>query len=154
MQRIMDGKQPEGTMRTQIRKILNRLRTDCKDDNGVNVPVFWHGYDYPVPDGRLAIKDFPACQYSVLCQHLTARKYATLQDRFDLMQKIVDRYNALLAEFSQDVAYESFFVHADLRGTLNPTLAGDAYKADWANEMHATPAGFGKLAEVLVTKYL
>ena len=154
LDRIMDGVAPEGAMRAQIRKILTRLGQDCIDSNRKPVPVIWQGYDDPIPDGRLPAGDLPICSFSVLCQHLKNLGYTTLQSRFDLMQQVVKRYNALLAELSQDARYSSYFIHADLRGTLVNTLAGEAYKQDWANEMHPTPAGFGKLADKLVTQYL
>ena len=154
MRRIMDGTQPQGAMRAQITKILTRLGRDCRDSSGRSVPVVWQGYDHPIPDGRLALGDGAFCPFSVLCKHLKTRKYATLESRFAVMQEVVDRYNAMLAEFSQDAAYRDFFVHANLRGTLVNVLAANAYQQDWANEMHPTATGFEKLADRLVADYL
>lgn len=154
MLRIMDG--PEGQMRKNIRKILDVLGARCLDENGRPVPVIWQGYDDPVPDGRLAIGNgsLPGCLSSVLCQHLRKLGYASLSDRFDVMQQVVIRYGRLLTELSQDPSYTGQLVHADLRGTLSSTLAGDAYKQDWANEMHPGLHGFEKLSDRLVTQYL
>ena len=154
-ERMMDGTRPSGMMRANIHKILDALGHDCKGTNGKPVPVIWQGYDDPIPDSRI-LNDVtsPGGIFTALYQHLKRIGYSTLQRRFDVMQAVVVRYNALLAEFSQDASYSHFFVHADLRGTLVNTLAGEAYKQDWLNEMHPTPAGFEKLADRLVTKYL
>lgn len=154
LDRIMDGVSPEGAMRAQIRRILTRLGQDCTDGKGKPVPVIWQAYDNPIPDGRLVLNGVSACRYSVLCQHLSKLGYTTLKDRYDLMQEVVKRYNTMLAGFETDAAYKSYFKHADLRGTLVDTLGGEAYKQDWANEMHPTPDGFVKLADRLVAKYL
>jgi hypothetical protein len=45
-------------------------------------------------------------------------------------------------------------MHVDLRGTLNGTLAGNAYQKDWDNELHPTPKGFKSLAARIVTGHL
>ena len=153
--RMIDGTQPPGAMRADVRKILDDLGQHCKGANGKPVPVIWQGYDDPIPDSRI-LDGVPSSGglFTVLYQYLTSLGYSTLQSRFDVMQKVVIRYNALLAELSQHASYRDFFVHANLRGTLVNTLAGDDYKQDWNNEMHPTPAGFEKVADRLVTEYL
>jgi Dyp-type peroxidase family len=151
---IMDGVSPEGAMRAQVRKILTRLGQDCIGSTGKPVPVVWQGYDHPIPDGRLAVSDLRFCPLSALCKSLSKLGYTDLGDGYRLMLQIVDRYNTMLAGFATHPTYKSYFTHADLRDTLVNTLAGGAYKTDWTNEMHATPAGFEKLADKLVARYL
>lgn len=156
MKRLMDGTKPPGAMRANVRKILDTLGQRCRSADGKKpIPVVWQGYDDPIPDGRTVFGvSTPGGAFTVLYQYLMKRGYTTLKGRFDVMQQVVVRYNALLAALAKDPNYRDQLVHANLRGTLVNTLAGDAYKQDWGNEMHATPAGFEKLADKLVAQYL
>lgn len=157
---LMDGQ--AGAMRAQVRKILDRLGKDCCVEVGVDrlsepvrvpVPVLWQAYDHPIPDGR-SVFGPPENPRSWLYPSLLERGYVTLDSRFALMREVVDRYNRMLAGIAAEDTYRGRFVHADLRGTLLHTLAGDAYQREWANEMHPTPAGFEKLAQRLVDDHL
>jgi len=151
---LMDG--PDGVMRTQVRTVLDKLAARCTDAQGKPVPVFWQGYDFPVPDGRnwgLFSPSRPERPNSVLWRPLTELGFTSLADRAAIMKKVVDRYNDMLKALGQG-PYLGQLMHVDLRGTLNGTLAGDAYQKDWDNELHPTPKGFKSLAAQVVTGHL
>ncbi|MDE2396162.1 MAG: hypothetical protein KGM91_12060 [Burkholderiales bacterium] len=148
---LMDG--PDGAIRTQIVRILNKVKQRCRRADGSPAIVVWQGYDYPIPDGRIPFWPFEHNGKSRLWKPLSDLGYADLADEVAIMKRIGDRFNALLAEYAAG-AYNGQLIHANLRGTLDGTLAGVAYKADWANEMHPSPPGFAKLADSLYNQYL
>jgi hypothetical protein len=150
---LMDG--PGGAMRAQVQTVLDKLRKNCVRADGSPVPVVWQAYDYPVPDGRnwgLLGPSAPHNKASVLWKPLSDLGYTDLADGAAIMKKVVNRYNEMLK--GMQAKNPGQLIHADLRGTLNSTLPGNAYQADWDNEMHATAAGFKKLADIMFANYL
>ena len=67
---------------------------------------------------------------------------------------LIDRLNKMLSDLCGLAEFAGHVFHADLRGTLSSDILGEAYKADWVNELHPEPPGFEKLAQRLVDDYL
>lgn len=112
------------------------------------IPIFLHGYDYAVPDGR----DVGFLGFSFagpwLKPALTQKRHLSLDEGRKIMVNILDRFNAALKR----VAAAHKAVHyMDLRGTLR---SGAKYKDDWANELHPTSDGFKKIATVIEREML
>ncbi len=152
LERLMDGQ--NGVMRRQVRTILDKLGRHCVDAGGRKVPVIWQGYDHPLPDGRGVFNITPHRPTSSIWQPLKDLGYTVLANTTVIMKTVVDRYNELLKELSADSQYAGQLVHADLRGTLVSAIENDAYMTDWQSELHATPAGFAKLANRLFSEHL
>lgn len=142
----------DGTMRTQIKALLSTIGINCQLADGSPVPVFLLGYDYPVPDGRNIFGVvFPGSAW--LRDSLQDRGY-DVPGGLDIMHKLIDRLNVMQSGLCTEPAFAGHVFHADLRGTLSTVLQGNAYKADWANELHPTPSGFERLTQRLVVDYL
>lgn len=112
------------------------------------IPIFLHGYDYAVPDGRDV--HFLGFSFSGpwLKPALTQKRYSNLDEGRRIMVDVADRFNVALKRVA--AAHEN--VHfINLLGTLR---TGPKYKEDWANELHPTSTGFKKLALVLERKML
>jgi hypothetical protein len=99
-------------------------------------PIVAHGYDNLIPsdtpvkyDGAKITGPWvrPAMQKKGILNEALQTKIAKL---------VVGDYNEMLGKVA--AAHPDWFVHIDLRGTLDP--------ADWANEMHPTRKGFEKVA--------
>lgn len=115
----------------------------------LNTPIhiFLHGYDYPWPDGRgftmfnlvgpwfhetFNEKNYPYADGD-------SNAAAELQVRHSLVAKFIDSFNVMLSGIAGEGKYRGLVHHVDLRGTLQS-------KDEWANELHPTREGFGKLA--------
>lgn len=107
------------------------------------LPIFLHGYDYAVPDGR----DVGFLGFSFagpwLKPALTQKRYLPLDDGRKIMMDVLDRFNAALKRVA-DAHKDVHFIK--LLGTLRN---GAGYKNDWANELHPTSRGFKTLANVI-----
>lgn len=110
------------------------------------VPIYIHGYGWPVPDGRPGpVKNWlrPAFEF---------RHYTDLQQCTDIMKCLIDRFNAMQLDVIKQTTGNAAFApvhHVDLRPVLSNIVSADAYKADWQNELHPTiPRGFEKVADV------
>lgn len=105
---------------------------------GPIAPIFAHGYDFIVPAWKPVRYD--GINIHVGPWVIPEMEKNEIRDP-DLQRSIgklmIDRFNAML----QDVAMQAapFFVHIDLRGTLDPDT-------DWQNEIHPTEHGFQKIA--------
>lgn len=108
------------------------------------VPIVIHGYGHPVPDGRAPFQPW-------LRTVIQKKGYTDLQAGTDIMEKLIDRLNAMQIDLLQQNPVTFAHVHhADVRGALSNTLAGDDYKQSWQNELHPTiPAGFIAVADRL-----
>lgn len=112
------------------------------------IPIFLHGYDYTVPDGRNV--HFLGFNFAGpwLKPALTQKRHSSLEEGRRIMVDVSDRFNDAL----ERVAAAHQNVHfINLLGTLR---SGPKYKEDWANELHPTSNGFKKLALVLEQKML
>jgi len=108
-----------------------------RDAYNLAVPIFVHGYDFAIPDGRPAY-----CLGPWLYPSLKDRGWMTGLTPADLARggAVV---KALLVQFNQMLVglagrYANIVV-VPTQGTL-------AAESDWANELHPTPAGFGQMA--------
>jgi hypothetical protein len=112
------------------------------------IPVFLHGYDYAIPDGRNV--NFLGFSFAGpwLKPALTQKRYVSPGEGAAIVRTVVNRFNEALAR----VATVHPNVHyINLRGTLR----SDAnYNKDWANELHPTSDGFQLLASVIEAKML
>ncbi len=112
------------------------------------IPIFLHGYDYAVPDGRNV--NFLGFTFSGpwLKPSLVQKRHVSLADGLQVVRLVSDRLNGALAR----VAAEHSGVHyINLRGTLR---ADADYKKDWANELHPTSDGFKRIAAVVERRML
>lgn len=105
-------------------------------------PIFIHGYDYPVPDGRGfgfgLIRSGPW-----LAPAMDAcRVPADMALRRDIARTLIDRLNDDVFAPLHDP--DGHVIHIDSRGIL---ANGGGYTDDWANEMHPTNRGFARLFE-------
>ncbi len=92
--------------------------------------IFIHNYDYALPSGKAVIGN-----RAWLKPALAAADVPTGL-RTDCVRYLIDQFSARLA--SLETRYGGRVVFVDSRSTLS---AGD-----WANELHPTGAGFGKIA--------
>jgi len=98
------------------------------------IPVFVHGYDYPVPNGQ---------GFLGLGQWLQYPMDEVQIDR-DIQQAVVNDLIDTFAGVLADPAKQRANLHfVDARGTLRPD--------QWANELHPVPRGFNKLATAWTT---
>jgi lysophospholipase L1-like esterase len=109
---------------------------------GGSLPIFVHGYDYPWPDGRgFTLFNLVGPWFE---DTFNKKNYpyagdpAKLQVRHDIVAVFIDSFNKMLATLA--AMYPGVVHHVDLRGTLQT-------KDEWANELHPTNDGFGKLAD-------
>ncbi len=112
------------------------------------IPIFLHGYDYAVPDGRTV--RFLGFSFAGpwLKPALMQKRHAGLDDGRKIMIDVLNRFNTAL----ERVAAAHQNVHfIRLLGTLR---TGPGYKEDWANELHPTSNGFKRLAVVLEKEML
>ncbi len=124
-------------MLESFKDLIHKLRIAARDFNP-DIPVFFHGYDYAIPDGRgvdLLIPGWtitgPWLKPAFASKHITEEFQCK-----KIINHLIDRFNGML----QTVAAENDNVYyIDLRGTLGP--------GDWANELHPTAKGFGKVAD-------
>jgi hypothetical protein len=123
--------------------LIHNIRWAYKDDQKTR-PIFIHGYDHPIPDGRA----FTLAGLDVTGPWLanTMNDYGVppnLALRYGITKILIDRLNdQVLKPFSTD---DNEVYYIDSRGTLTD-FTGD-YKADWDNELHPTPDGFLKIFE-------
>jgi lysophospholipase L1-like esterase len=110
------------------------------------LPIFLHGYDYPVPDGRGVLGGAWFLPGPWLEPGFRRKGYDTVPVRMPIMSMLIDRFNDVVSS----IAGSSGFAHVhyvDLRRTLKTTLANDVYKQWWGNELHPTGKGFEAVAQ-------
>ena len=119
--------------------------TDIYFENRV-MPIFIHGYAWPVPDGR------PGPLTSWLKPAFDKRNYTDLQQCTSIMKCMIDRFNAIELDVISKLPKAQGLQrvhHIDVRPVLTNELTGEAYSADWQNELHPTiPSGFEKVADL------
>jgi lysophospholipase L1-like esterase len=111
------------------------------------IPIFIHGYAYPVPDGRgylgTSLLSGPWLKPS-----FNKKGYDIETDEAELateiMARLVDKYNQVLQEIS-DLPAMAHVHYVDLRDLLSNSQG--TYKDDWGNELHPTMSGFEKIAD-------
>jgi lysophospholipase L1-like esterase len=113
--------------------------------DGRVTPVFLHGYDYPVPDGRGYLSGFWVLPGPWLEPGFRQKGYEVLAQRCEIMVDLIDRFNAVLKDIPAHPGL-GHVRYVDLRGTLSNELAGNRYKQWWANELHPTEGGYRAVA--------
>lgn len=115
------------------------------------VPVFLHGYAYPVPDGRGVRSPKMPIEFDFEGPWLKPafeRHGIPFDQACEIMIRLIDRFNAMLAKLAADHAgHDGRVYHVDLRGCL-PRPPYEGYERDWINELHPTSEGFRKLAKI------
>ncbi|WBS00996.1 hypothetical protein OU994_22190 [Pseudoduganella sp. SL102] len=105
-------------------------------------PIFIHGYDYPVPDGRGfgfgLIRSGPWLAPAMD----RCRVPADMALRRDIARELIDRLNDDVFAPLHDP--DGHVIHIDSRGILQNS---GSYTDDWSNEMHPTNRGFERLFE-------
>jgi lysophospholipase L1-like esterase len=118
--------------------ILSAVTTVCQHYTNQRIPIIVHGYDYPVPDGRGFLGGWWFLPGPWLEPGFREKGFEQLQDRIDLVRKLIDRFNRMLHDVVGLPDF-SHVKHIDLRKTLS---TGPDYKTLWANELHPTTKGF------------
>jgi hypothetical protein len=113
-------------------------------DNGLNMPIFVHGYDYPWPDGRgliqfLGWKVGPWFDPVFNEKNFPNQSPAQLQIRRNVLVVFIDTLNTMLQKIAADSKYAGKVFYIDLRNTI-------PNQEDWANELHPGNDGFAWLA--------
>jgi hypothetical protein len=107
-----------------------------RDAYDMNVPIFIHGYDFAYPDGRGAY-----CIGPWLYPSLASRGWMN-----SLAAAQVARGAAAVKAFM--LAFNATLAALTIRPKviLVPTQGTLQSEQEWANELHPTPEGFGKMA--------
>lgn len=108
--------------------------------------ILIHGYDYAVPDGRGYMGGLGPLPGPWLRPQFRARGYDVLAETTELMQQLIDRFNAMAKAVASAPEVEAHVTYVDLRKTLSNDLAGNRYRKAWANELHPTQDGFKLVA--------
>ncbi len=111
-----------------------------------DLPVLVHGYDYPVPDGRGLWSGLGPLPGPWLEPSFVKRGYRDLEANTETMGILIDRFNDMLATLSGEAGLAHVH-YVNLRGTLDNTVAGEAYKELWDNELHPESEGFELVAD-------
>lgn len=139
-QKVLDGV-VDGTFRKAYEDMIEVVLAEA-EKQGIHLPIFLHGYDYPWPDGRGAIalgiigpwfeasfrkKGFP----------ITGDDDPDLGRRRAIVAAFIEALNVMLDQLQTKYVGKVFKVN--LLGTL-------PNRADWANELHPTNPGFAAVA--------
>lgn len=124
---------------TAYRTLLDAITALSQHYAGSALPILIHGYDYAVPDGRGFLGGWWILPGPWLQPGFNEKQFTDLAKTTSMVQVLIDRFNTMLQTLAK--AYPQVR-YLDLRGTLSNTLAKDAYKTWWANELHPKPSGF------------
>jgi hypothetical protein len=110
------------------------------------LPIFIHGYDYPVADGRGVINGPFGFHYlGPWLRPAFAMKRTVDSDMVRILTDLIDHFNNMLGTL-HDPAHGVYYLN--LRGLLKMKLYPDgAYKKGWTNELHPTNKGFKLIAD-------
>jgi hypothetical protein len=135
-----------GVIEVRIRNayvaILSAVTQLCVTTTGYTIPIFVHGYDRPVPDGRGFAGGWPF-PGPWLRPGFHQKGFLNQNQNKETIGILIDRFNDMI----KSVAADKRFPHVryvDLRGTL-PT--GASYQEWWGNELHPTKKGFKAVAQ-------
>jgi Dyp-type peroxidase family len=146
-------------MRDWLVHALTRITQTCAALNGgVPVPIFLHGYDFPVPDGRHVLTGRAASKFRWLYSGLARMGYVTPADPpappsvqaagFALTQKLITGFNQMQQAVAVAPPFINHVFHVNLTGKLKSDAAN--YMADWDNELHPSASGFDALSDELL----
>lgn len=122
-------------------RILQAVTDICQERLGRPLPILIHGYDHPVPDGRGFLGGWGPLPGPWMAPGFRQKGYQNMDERKDIAKKLIDRFNDMLVRVAKVFAHVQY---VDLRGTL---ATGPTYEDWWANELHPTPQGFGRVAD-------
>ena len=141
----------DGVMRCWLELILDRVSAECVTAPGVPIPIFIHGYDYPVPDGRYVLKGDSYKAWSWLYPSFVEKGYMSPSSQaypvegVGIMEMLIKRLNAMQKDVAALDRFKGHVFHVDLTGTLSNAEAD--YTKYWDNELHPTVPGFIRLTE-------
>lgn len=137
------------TIDIEYRGEFDRMISNVRDMNP-HVPIFVHGYAYPVPDGRAVCSKLPI-DFNFDGPWLKPafdRLDFSFEQSCEIMIRLIDRFNEMLVQLVADYSdIDGRVYHIDLRDCF-PRPPYSDYQQDWINELHPTSQGFRKLAEV------
>lgn len=147
-------------MRNQLFHWIGAVDALCTQLFDKRIPIFVHGYSRPVPDGDAFGWDWIGAFPGPWLRPAFVRKgywgtedhrvpeAEALAETTPIIGEIIDRFNVMLqlAELEMDHLH-----HVDLRSVLTNALP-NAYKADWANELHPKKRGFKALAAAMAAR--
>lgn len=125
---------------TAYKSMVTSINMICEQDMKTTLPIFVHGYDYPVPDGRGFWGGWPF-PGPWLEPGFREKLFRHLDKNIGLLRTLIDAFNGMLAALAKEQDFRNVF-YVDLRGTLSTDLNSDRYKDWWANELHPTEKGF------------
>lgn len=137
----------EERVRTAYLHILARVTAVAQRILGRTVPILIHGYSGPVPDGRGVLGGAWFLPGPWIAPGFRDKGFPDneLARRIAIVGTLIDRFNTMLASLAT-LPELSHVRYVDLR---NPPLlsTGADYKDSWANELHPTEVGFGRVAQ-------
>lgn len=148
--KVVDGIINERVM-TSFITIIQGVTSVCINRIGKPIPIIIHGYDYPVPDGRGFLGGFSILPGPWFEPGFRLKGFRLLQDRIDHTKSLIDTFNEMLKNIPKIAGFEHVHL-VDLRGTLSTVTEDDAYKGDWANELHPSQFGFEKITSRVYEK--
>ena len=128
--------------------ILAAVTDICVATIGKKIPIFVHGYDYAIPDGRGFMGGFWLLPGPWLEPGFRQKGYEQLSVRKPLIVNLINRFNNMLKAVTAAPAF-SHVKYVDLRNTLS---TGTDYQDAWANELHPTKRGFAAVTEIFAKK--
>jgi lysophospholipase L1-like esterase len=121
--------------------LIQLLRYKTNQIGKPNMPIIFHGYDYPFPDGRgWTLAGLHSWVGPWLDPPLTYKGYDRTTDsivRLKIVHDLIDAFNDMLTNI---VSAHPNTYYVNLRGTLTT-------RAQWHNELHPKEPGF-----ILITK--
>lgn len=102
-----------------------------RDRHAPGVPIFAHDYDFPIPNGV-----HPLCAGPWIQPSLVFMGWTDIDAGARIVKTALEGFSSLLGGLAAESTNGFHLVQT--QGTLAP--------ADWANELHPNPEGFGKIA--------
>jgi hypothetical protein len=116
-----------------------------------NCKVFVHGYDYARATGigacPLLTGGYAAGPW--LKPSLDFRSWTNFNDAAVIIKTILQQFDQLLLQLENQ--YKPQVIYVRTQGTLTPPSSINDRNSDWANELHPTDGGFGKIAGQFLT---
>lgn len=140
-------------------KLIERVINSCKKHFKRNrIPIFFHGYARPVPDGSSF--DVVWCPLSGpwLKPAFSNLGYHDLKQNTKIMGELIDQINGMLKKLSKDMSkeFDDLVHYVDIRKCATNSLKKDVeafpgqkiekYRLDWDNELHPRQEIFRSMA--------
>ena len=132
----------EERLRESYLTILSAVTEISRARIGTPIRIVLHGYAHAVPDGRGFMGGWGPLPGPWLEPSFAKKRYP-VNERQDIVDTLIDRFNAMLADVVSSKGFEHVR-YVDLRDEL-PN--GKDYKTWWANELHPTRRGFERVAD-------